>query len=399
MRLLYLLLILTTQIISQNGVIKSYFVDGSVKSEQTYIKDILDGLSVFYYPNGNIKTIMNYSEGKVNGWVRNYYDTGLLESENFVNNGVRDGSTRFYYENGGLKSVIVYKRGMFISQDDIPYDINFVPAADDYAAGNKQYAKLRNDDRILCDVEICPAPIGGMEVIQNHLVYPEKARLYGLEGIVTVTATISSKGEILSSAVIKGLGLGLDEAAIDAVNVNRFLPGKSNDESVISNVTIKVKFELDEDEKQLIASSNNTNESFQEPKQSDVTPVEIKDLKQNDDLRFLGDNLEYNIQTNNYRNFDCNTKVCPAPIGGPGKIIENFITPRIAYRKDISGEVVIIASIGRFGYVRNTRVIKGLGYGVDEAAEVAILDTKFNPATENGERISSEMIIVIPVRK
>ncbi len=520
MRLLYLLLILTTQIVSQNGVVKSYFMDGSVEAEQTYIRDILDGPSVYYYPNGNIKTIMNYSEGKVNGWVRNYYDTGLLESEYFVNNGVRDGSTRLYYGNGGLKSVIVYKRGRFMGKDDIPFDGNFIASADDYAAGNKQYAKLKNDDRILCDTEICPAPIGGMDAIKKNTIYTEKARLYGLEGTVTIAATISSKGQILRADVIKGLGLGLDEAAVNAIKTTGFLPGKNNNQSVLSNVTIKVEFALDEADKQFIASADeiageipevveydDINQSFDEPEKPDYSPVfegpviekenkniavidnieyevskpydyeekkeeeepiineekiitepvteevtpplitkkeepiegktiiedkpEIQDVPkveqefikpepekiepekkelptiteivrnkiEEEKLKPSEDNLDYNIQINNYRNFDCDVQECPTPIGGTNKINENLVTPKVAFRKDIKGDVVMIARIDRYGYVRNTRVVQKLGYGIDEAAEVAVLDTKFNPARENGVNVSCEMIIVVPIRK
>ncbi|MGD8779493.1 MAG: TonB family protein [Ignavibacteria bacterium] len=424
---IFVIVLSVNLIYCQNGVMKSYFMDGSVKSEQTYIKDVLDGPSVFYYPNGNIKTIINYSEGKVNGWVRNYYDTGLLESEYFVNKGVRDGSTRYYYENGGLKSVIVYKRGVFVSRNNITFDSNFVPSADDYAVGNKQYAKLKNDDRILCDVEICPAPIGGIEAIQNNIVYPEKARLYGLEGIVTVAATISAKGEILESKVIKGLGLGLDEAAIDAVKSTRFLPGKSNNESVASNITIRVKFDLDE--KQLMSSAEKVNreipdvgeydaieESLQEDNETEYKPKIVESKNENiekelpvtateilpqkdDDIKSNADNLEYNIHINNYSNFDCDAQVCPTPIGGPGKIKENLVIPQVAFKKDVVGDVVIIAKIDKYGFVRNTRVVQGLGYGIDEAAEVAVLDTEFNPAKENGVPVPCEMIVVVPVRK
>ncbi|NOX17643.1 MAG: hypothetical protein GXO87_05100, partial [Chlorobi bacterium] len=54
--------------------------------------------------------------------------------------------------------------------------------------------------------------------------------------------------------------------------------------------------------------------------------------------------------------------------------------------------------IDKYGNVRDTHVIQGLGYGCDEAAEVAILDARFNPGIKNGERVRTSVIIVIPVR-
>ena len=109
--------------------------------------------------------------------------------------------------------------------------------------------------------------------------------------------------------------------------------------------------------------------------------------------------LEYKIMTGSFLNLECNVDECPKPKGGYEQVLKNLVTPLAAYRKDIKGDVIVIATIDKFGYVRDTKVIQGLGYGCDEAVEVAVLGTRFHPAIDNGEKSEADMIISVPIRK
>lgn len=93
-------------------------------------------------------------------------------------------------------------------------------------------------------VEEMPVPIGGISGIQKRIVYPEIAKRAGIEGKVLVLAFVDESGNVTKTEVIKGIGLGCDEAAIDAIVQTKFTPGKQRGKTVKVRVTIPVTFKL-----------------------------------------------------------------------------------------------------------------------------------------------------------
>ena len=93
-------------------------------------------------------------------------------------------------------------------------------------------------------VEEMPEPIGGIGEIQSKIIYPEIAKRAGLEGKVLVTAFVDESGNVIKAEVIKGIGLGCDEAAVNAVLQTKFKPGKQRGKSVKVKVTIPITFKL-----------------------------------------------------------------------------------------------------------------------------------------------------------
>lgn len=91
--------------------------------------------------------------------------------------------------------------------------------------------------------------------------------------------------------------------------------------------------------------------------------------------------------------------------GGPGvkqtsapleryKPMEILFVPKPQYTdearaKKIEGDVVLQVVFTASGEVRVVRVIQGLGYGLDEAAESAARDIRFHPATNNGQPVDT----------
>jgi TonB family protein len=75
-------------------------------------------------------------------------------------------------------------------------------------------------------------------------VYSEEARQLRLEGEVLVEAQFGATGEIHVQRVVKGLGHGLDEAAVAAANKIRFKPAMQNGQPVDSTAVVHVVFEL-----------------------------------------------------------------------------------------------------------------------------------------------------------
>ncbi|MGB5892863.1 MAG: energy transducer TonB [Ignavibacteriaceae bacterium] len=93
-------------------------------------------------------------------------------------------------------------------------------------------------------VEEMPGPIGGIKAIQEKIVYPEIAKRAGVEGKVYVLAFVNEQGEVTKAQIIKGIGAGCDEAALDAVLRTKFTPGKQRGKPVKVQVSIPIIFKL-----------------------------------------------------------------------------------------------------------------------------------------------------------
>ena len=74
--------------------------------------------------------------------------------------------------------------------------------------------------------------------------YSEEARQAKLEGAVVLKVQISPEGKAIHMRVIRPLGLGLDEKAMEAVAQWRFRPGQKDGHPVTVEAQIEVDFRL-----------------------------------------------------------------------------------------------------------------------------------------------------------
>lgn len=79
---------------------------------------------------------------------------------------------------------------------------------------------------------------------QTEPEFSEEARKSGREGTVVVRATVGQDGKIHDPHVVRSLGLGLDEKAIEAVNQWLFEPAVKDGHKVAVYVDIEVNFHL-----------------------------------------------------------------------------------------------------------------------------------------------------------
>jgi len=93
-------------------------------------------------------------------------------------------------------------------------------------------------------VEEMPYPIGGIQAIQNLIVYPEIAKRAGVEGKVYVLAYVNKEGIVEKTEILKGIGGGCEEAAEYAVRQTKFNPGKQRGKPVHVKVMIPIVFKL-----------------------------------------------------------------------------------------------------------------------------------------------------------
>jgi TonB family protein len=85
----------------------------------------------------------------------------------------------------------------------------------------------------------------------------------------------------------------------------------------------------------------------------------------------------------------------PEPIGGMKSIQEKIIYPDSAKKNGIEGKALLTAFINEVGNVVSVKIIKGIGYGCDDAAMSAVHQTKFKPGKVNGKPIKVQVTIPI----
>jgi protein TonB len=92
--------------------------------------------------------------------------------------------------------------------------------------------------------DVMPGPVGGMKSIQEKIVYPEIAKLARIDGRVYVLASIDENGNVATAKIIKGIGAGCNEAALDAVKKTKFIPAMKDQKPLKVEVIIPIVFSL-----------------------------------------------------------------------------------------------------------------------------------------------------------
>lgn len=398
---LLLILAIPADLSAQNGIVRTYYDDGTIESEISYINDILDGISLFYYPNGNLREEIPFSYGKVNGIHRKYFQNGLIREERNLKEGILDGLDKIFHENGALKEALNYENGKLLKRISVPFDSTFTPPLDAYLAGNRQY-KLSKEADIVSDAEICPIPINGIKEIQNNLVYPKETDQSSAEGKVTLSVKIDTLGNATALEVIKSLKKEYDLAAIKAVEKTRFLPGKKENKIVESKIVLNIEFK-----------NENKVALFQE---KEIKAKEIIPLVQKTEIQVSKEVIPVSAAKQETKTEPEPVKKAepakktplviteekipgddtPFPIGGIERVIARMTIPKMAVELKIEGEVIFMVEVDKYGVVRDTKLIKGLGNGIDEAVEIAILDSPFKAAKIEGKQVAGEVVLKIP---
>ncbi|HEX2984423.1 MAG TPA: TonB family protein [Ignavibacteriales bacterium] len=257
-----------SSVFAQDGLIVSYYGNGNIRSEESYIKDIKDGPAYFYYENGNLQSQLEYNQGMLFGLCREYYENGALKAEIMVKEGKRDGIVKFYYDNGGLQSLLHYENGVLIKESYFEKDpyLTYTPPAvkpktltdmnrkkvyklvkrkktEEPAPVMSPSKSMENEPEFyLGALDTAARPIGGLEAIQRNLKYPELAERANVMGEVSVRLYINEYGSIDNAEIIKGIGMGCDEAALEAIKKATFLPGRFLGRNVKSQIVIPVEF-------------------------------------------------------------------------------------------------------------------------------------------------------------
>ena len=165
--------------------------------------------------------------------------------------------------------------------------------------------------------------------------YPASARRAGETGTVVVEAKIDTTGTVTDTRIVRGRSAALDRAAARALEQWRFEPATQAGRPIVSSYRVGFEFAL-------------------EPAAGHLAPLEVGgDVKPP-------------------RRLDA-----PLPI-----------YPNEAWAAGITGDVLVRAVIDATGAVADVEVLKGLPYGLTEAAVEAIRRWRFKPATRRGQPVA-----------
>ena len=86
----------------KNGHHETYFRNGQLKEEMTYIDGQLNGIDREYYATGVFKSVKSYRNGRLDGVCRNFRADGSLESATSYSHGQIDEFHNTYYPDDSL---------------------------------------------------------------------------------------------------------------------------------------------------------------------------------------------------------------------------------------------------------------------------------------------------------
>lgn len=224
----------------EHDVIKvdAYTLEGTIKSTVTYStfsekhNDCKrEGQSVWFFPNGKIKTVCDYRNNKRNGTHRKFHENGKEKFVAEYANGKKDGKLMMYYPDGTIWRKESYKKGEL--QEGHLYN-------------------EKGEEVIYEPIESMPQYPGGEDAMKKYitrnLVYPPKAAKQKQEGRVILQFVIDQKGRIINPEIFKGVNDDLNSSAMAVINKMAheicWKPGIQDGEPVKVKYTMPVTFKI-----------------------------------------------------------------------------------------------------------------------------------------------------------
>ncbi|MDR8392857.1 energy transducer TonB [Aliifodinibius sp. S!AR15-10] len=93
-------------------------------------------------------------------------------------------------------------------------------------------------------VDTMPEIVGGLKEIYKHIEYPSKALNNNIEGRVFIRFTVDEDGNATDPEVMRDIGGGCGQAAIDAIKEIKFTPGKHKGQVVKVQYGLPINFKI-----------------------------------------------------------------------------------------------------------------------------------------------------------
>lgn len=216
-------------------------------------------------------------------------------------------------------------------------------------------------DETFVIVEQMPELVGGLASIMQDLRYPEVAKNAGVSGRVIVQFIVDKDGNVVDPEVVRGVGSGLDEAALEAVRKAEFKPGMQRGEPVRVKMSLPVTFKLD-------GSANRKPGDASNAEVDAVTPAAA------------------------------NVDKMPELVGGLAALQQDLKYPELAKRAGVEGRVIVEFVVTKEGTTRDARIVRGLGSGLDEEALRVVRTARFTPALQGDNAVPMKLSLPFTFR-
>lgn len=94
-------------------------------------------------------------------------------------------------------------------------------------------------------VDQMPEIEGGLNQIYEHIQYPKEAKARGIEGRVFIKFIVTKEGNVESPEILRDIGSGCGEAAVNGIKKVKFTPGVHQGQPVRVYYTMPINFNLD----------------------------------------------------------------------------------------------------------------------------------------------------------
>ena len=107
-----------------SGKLEGYYENGNLITEANLINEKIgeltktypEGIVKNYYPNGILKSKIEFKKGLGNGIYETYYENGKLFEKTTMKNGKPDGKYEVYGPDGKLEESVFYKNGEVVNK-------------------------------------------------------------------------------------------------------------------------------------------------------------------------------------------------------------------------------------------------------------------------------------------
>lgn len=218
---------------------------------------------------------------------------------------------------------------------------------------------IQSEEKVYSIVDEMPQFVGGDSAmyafIGRNLRYPREALSKNITGKVYVSFIVNKTGNVTNVGVLKYIGGGCDEEVIRLIeSMPKWIPGKQNGIPVNVRLNLPVSFKINPSELKTVSLDS----SVSKMDKMDVQLVSEKPKT----------NLNVSVDSNAVYN---KVDVMPSfPTGEEGLfefIRKNIVYPKEARKYNIKGRVYATFIVRSDGKITDAKIIRGLGYGCDEA--------------------------------
>jgi len=109
---------------------------------------------------------------------------------------------------------------------------------------NPAIVQAQDEDGIYTVVDEMPEIVGGLSSLYSQIEYPRQAVRQGVEGRVFVQFVVDESGNVADPVILRDIGAGCGDAAVEAIKKVKFTPGKQNGSPVKVKFSLPVSFEI-----------------------------------------------------------------------------------------------------------------------------------------------------------